>query len=198
MSQSTEPMTAAWAEGILDRVGAEVMETMFFSEAVVSECSHNECSPNECSQDGCDHDGCGHDRCGHDGYSHKWMSAAVGARVRFDGTHCGEVLTSVSEEAAQSIAAGFLGLDTAELAPAQLSQVILELANILCGAAMSHLWPESTLALEAPELADPCAAMESGWHRCFRLPEGMLAITIRMAVADARAEALPAPAGNAA
>jgi len=173
MSQLTDPMTEVWAEQILDRVGAEVMETMFFSEALVAEC-------------------------GHDQRSHDWMRAAVGARVRFDGTHCGEVLIGVSEEAAQSIAAGFLGLDIVELAPGQLSQVILELANILCGAAMSHLWPESTLALEAPEPTDPSEVIGTGWHRCFTLPEGMLAITIRMAALEARGETLREPEGNAA
>jgi Chemotaxis phosphatase CheX len=169
MPQQIEPMAESSAElEILDRVGAEVMETMFFSEAVASHCSH------------------------------EWMGAAVGARVRFSGTHDGEFLVSVSQEAAQSVAAGFLGLDTIELAPAQLSQVILELANILCGAAMSHLWPESALALEAPELADPCDAIETGCHRCFTLPEGMLAVTIRMATGDEPAKALPVPEGNAA
>src|SRR5450755_1216037 len=168
MWQQTEPMAESTVElEILDRVGAEVMETMFFSEAVASPCSH------------------------------EWTDRAVGARVRFSGTHCGEVLIGVSDEAAQSIAAGFLGLDTIELAPAQLSQVILELANILCGAAMSHLWPESALALEAPELVDPSEAMAAGWHRCFTLPEGMLAVTIRMAASDASTRAF-VPGGNAA
>jgi len=65
-----------------------------------------------------------------------------------------------------------------ELAEPQLEQVILELANIFCGAAMSHLWPESSLMLDAPKLVDAELPVEGFWHRCFALPEGMMAVSI--------------------
>ena len=151
MSNQLEPMVDCAPElDALDRVGAELMETMFFTEAVATPCSH------------------------------AWLESAVGALVRFEGTHRGEVHLAVSPDAAQFIAGGFLGLDSLELSGEQLHHVILELANIYCGSAMSHLWPESRLALDAPELLDPRHGLETGWHRCFELPEGMLAITLRL------------------
>jgi len=84
---------------------------------------------------------------------------------------------STSLDAADSIACAFLGADPEEVIPAARVQVILELANILCGAILSQLWPESKLALGAPELT---AAGEEfpvcRLHHCFELPEGRLAL----------------------
>lgn len=133
-------------------VTTEVLEAMFFTEAEVALCEH------------------------------AWLAEAPCARIRFDGSHTGEMLLAVSVEAANPIAASFLGLDEAELTEVQRGQVIEELSNILCGAMLSQLWPESTLALAAPE----STAWED-WptagtlHRCFQIPEGMLAISVRLA-----------------
>ena len=149
MSQELEQAAGPELESI-DHVAAHVMETMFFTEAVVTDCDHG------------------------------WLGRAFTARVSFEGTRCGEVFLTISTEAAQSIAAGFLGLDTVELAETQLNQVILELANIFCGAAMSHLWPESSLTLNTPELVTAELPVEGVWHRCFSMPEGMMAVSIRL------------------
>lgn len=138
----------------VQRVAAEVLETMFFTEAEIAVCEHT------------------------------WLAAAPCARIRFDGSRMGEMLLGVAVEAADPIAASFLGLDPMELTGAQRGQVIQELSNILCGAMLSNLWPESRLALSSPELTD-----WQEWpgprvlHRCFTLPEGMLAISIRLAAA---------------
>jgi hypothetical protein len=132
-------------------VAAEVLETMFFTEAEPANCEHT------------------------------WLLAAPCARIQFEGSHHGEMLLGVSAEAVDPIAASFLGLDPTELTAAQRGQVIQELCNILCGAMLSHLWPESKLALSSPELTPwqewPGAGL---LHRCFAIPEGMLAISIRL------------------
>jgi len=134
------------------RVAAEVMETMFFTEAVAADCDHD------------------------------WLEPACAARVRFEGSHWGEMLLALSAEAADPIAASFLGLDPEELTDAQRGQVIQELSNILCGALLSQLWPESTLALSSPELATWEEWPDEGTlHRCYTLPEGRLAMSIRLA-----------------
>lgn len=138
----------------LVQVGAEVLETMFFTEAVAVQCSH------------------------------EWLGSATGVGVRFAGTHRGEVFLSVSFEAAESMGAAFLGLDPTEVSETQRIEVMLELANIFCGAAMSRLWPEANLALETPRQVDAHAILEAGWHRCFTMPEGMLAITVRLGGSD--------------
>ncbi len=79
--------------------------------------------------------------------------------------------------AADSIACAFLGADVPELAETSRNEVILELANVLCGAILSHLWPESKLALGPPELLAPDDS-PCRFHDCFELPEGRLAIWI--------------------
>jgi CheY-specific phosphatase CheX len=136
---------------VLQLVATEVLETMFFTEAELANCEHG------------------------------WLALAPCARIHFEGSHSGEMLLGVSAEAADPIAASFLGLDPTELTDAERGQVIQELSNILCGAMLSHLWPESNLALASPELTAWQDWLEVGaLHRCFTLPEGMLAISIRL------------------
>ena len=134
--------------GLLSRVSAAVLETMFFTDAVPAACSHG------------------------------WLRSAIGTRVRFEGPRHGEMLASFSLGAARSIAPAFLGLDSDQITESQRTQVILELANILCGAALSSLWPRSHLTLDSPELLDSAQDAEGAAHRCFRLPEGMLAVSM--------------------
>ena len=141
-------------------VAAEVLETMFFTDAEVAVCEHTWLAPLS-------------------------GSAASCARIRFEGSHCGEMLLGVSMQAADPIAASFLGLDSMELTDAQRGQVIQELTNILCGAMLSRLWPESKLALGSPELMDWQEWSGAGpLHRCFMIPEGLLAISIRLTTAS--------------
>ena len=147
-------------------VVSEVLETMFFSEAEPAGCEH------------------------------AWLVSAPCAWVRFEGSHCGEMQLAASMDAADAIAAGFLGLDPVELTEPVRGQVLEELANILCGALLSQLWPESKLALASPKLTvwqewtspewtrpewlSQGAPGQAVLHRCFLLPEGMLAISIRL------------------
>jgi hypothetical protein len=136
--------------GILARIGAEVLETMFFAEAVVAECEH------------------------------VWLPSSCSAQLAFEGSHSGEFRLSVSPPVAESIASAFLGLEPAEVSQAQRDQVLLELANILCGSVLSHFWPESDLSLRAPEWIPAEASLEGAVHRCFLMPEGMLGVSIRV------------------
>src|SRR5579863_4966259 len=136
----------------IQQVATEVLETMFFTEAEPVACEHG------------------------------WLASATCACIRFEGSHRGEMLLGVSPEAADPIAASFLGLDPMELTEAQRGQVIQELSNILCGATLSRLWPESKLALSSPELTSGREWPAEGLlHRCFVIPEGMLGISIRLA-----------------
>jgi hypothetical protein len=152
LEQQSMPMDQEPAASDTIRVvAAEVLETMFFSEAELAACEHS------------------------------WLDSARCARMRFEGSHLGEMLLGVSREAADPMAASFLGLDEVELTETQRGQVIQELSNILCGAMLSHLWPESKLALSSPELAPWQAWPSEGLlHRCFTIAEGKLAISIRL------------------
>src|SRR5581483_2469259 len=100
----------------------EVLETMFFAEAVSADCD-----------------------------GHEWLASAVSDRIGFDGSYSGEMRLSVSLEAASALAAAFLGIEPLETTELLRAQVILELTNILCGAILSRLCPESKLALAPPE-----------------------------------------------
>jgi len=161
---SSQPAGTLYQPGRLDQepaapdtvrcVMADVMEAMFFTEAEPTACEH------------------------------AWLGGARCARIRFGGSHFGEMLLGVSAEAADPIGASFLGLDPMELTEAQRSQVIQELANILCGAILSKLWPESKLALSSPKLSrwEEWPDVEA-LHHCFAIPEGLIGVSIRLTAA---------------
>jgi hypothetical protein len=140
--------------GTLTRVGAEVLATMFFDEALPAPCDHG------------------------------WIPAAASVRVAAEGAHCGEFRLNVSHEVWRSIVPAFLGIEPEEVTEAQSIQVLLELANILCGSILSQLWPDSDLTLRAPEMVGPERPMEGALHECFHLTEGMLSISILMRGTD--------------
>jgi CheY-specific phosphatase CheX len=142
---------------VVVRVAAQVLETMFFEEAVPTPCGH------------------------------AWLRTAVSVHVSFEGSHQGEFLLSVSPDTARSIASGFLGLDPEEMTGTQPGDVILELANILCGALMSTLWPDSALSLGTPELAAAEHTFLGAMHCCFSLPDGMVAVSIGVFAGDGSA-----------
>ena len=158
MSEQLQPADARAAApdfaGTLSRVGAEVLETMFFDEAVAAPCEHG------------------------------WIPSAASVRLPFEGSHCGEFLLSVAPEVARSIAPAFLGIELEEVTEGQSSQVLLELANILCGSVLSHLWPDSDLRLGGPEPIQADGPIEDSLHECFRLTEGMLSVSIRVCGAE--------------
>ena len=158
MPEQLEPAdtTAAGPDfaGTLSRVGAEVLETMFFDEALPAPCEHG------------------------------WIASAASVRLAFEGSHCGVFLLSVAPEVAQSITPAFLGIEPEEVTEGQSSQVLLELANILCGSILSHLWPNSDLNLGGPELIQVEGPIEDALHECFQLTEGMLSVSIRVCGAE--------------
>ncbi len=59
---------------------------------------------------------------------------------------------------ARTIAADFLALDAESLAPDQVEDVICELANMICGAALSRLESETSFRLGKPEILPGGAA----------------------------------------
>jgi len=150
MPEQLEQSASGEISRILDEAIAEVLATMFFADLEPAPCTH---SPLE----------------------HSWMSSAVSARVRFEGTHFGEAVLTISRPAAEEIASAFLGLDKEETSETDCAQVVLELANILCGSVLSRLWPESKLTLSAPVSDAMERGLEGPGHRCFQMPEGNLA-----------------------
>jgi hypothetical protein len=154
--------------GTLSRVTAEVLETMFFDQPVPAP------------------------------WEHGWIPSAALVRLPFEGSHCGLLLLSVSPPMARSIAPAFLGIEPDEVTETQSSQVLLELANILCSSVLSQLWRDCDLRLGPPELIQaeghiqverpiqveaPIQVerpIEDVLHECFVLTEGMLSVSIRV------------------
>lgn len=126
----------------------EVLGTMFFSDAVPVACQHS------------------------------GESAWIAARVRFSGAPAGEMCLMLSANLAAVFAAGFLGIHESEVTAEAGGQVVRELANMVCGAILSRLHPDSLVALSAPELAPVDFERRGGIHQCFAIPEGTLAIEL--------------------
>lgn len=132
---------------VITGVAAEVLETMFFAEAIPAVCSHD------------------------------WLKSAVSGFIAFHGSHSGELRLCVSLAAADSIACAFLGVEPSELTEPLRTQVMLELTNISCGAILSRLWTQATLALDPPaEVVASEPACGGALHCCFELPEGPLGL----------------------
>jgi hypothetical protein len=77
------------------------------------------------------------------------------ARVRFEGDPSGWIDVEVESAAATAMAADFLAEDAADLSSGQVEDVVLELSNMLCGAALSRLEPGALIRLFAPQILAP-------------------------------------------
>jgi CheY-specific phosphatase CheX len=80
----------------------------------------------------------------------QWENA-IGAEVEFSGAACGRFEIEVEEPFAQELAASFSGvMDPSEMAPEAVSQVLCELANMICGATLSRMEPTALFKLNPP------------------------------------------------
>jgi CheY-specific phosphatase CheX len=110
-------------------------------------------------------------------------ASAVAARLHFAGARPGTFALRVSEPAAATIAANFLGEEVSQPTPGQVRDVICELANMICGSALSRLDSEAHFDLGHPELVEPIeAALPDGASRAFDIGEGEVAVFLRIHV----------------
>jgi hypothetical protein len=76
----------------------------------------------------------------------------IAATLTFHGTPSGRFGLLVSDRLATTLAGNFLGCGDADgLSPADVAGVIAELANMLCGTALSDLESQNNFELSAPE-----------------------------------------------
>lgn len=78
---------------------------------------------------------------------------AIEARLDFEGQPPGSLALRVPTAAARALAADFLGIEAAGLAEGQIFDVVRELANMICGAALSRLESTAEFGLGPPEIA---------------------------------------------
>lgn len=107
--------------------------------------------------------------------------ASIAVRMAFDGQRKGVLGLRISAGAASTLAADFLGVD-GEDGPeeTQVHDVVRELANMICGDALSAL-EKSPLCLSAPQIVPPAEFVlpASGNYRSFDLGNGGLTVALQ-------------------
>jgi CheY-specific phosphatase CheX len=99
--------------------------------------------------------------------------------LTFAGEPSGFLLLHMSAMAARQIAADFLGADEASVSALQTSEVVCELANMICGSVLSRVESATTFQLGAPHVvATSVEAMANsgGTRYCVQLTNGRLAV----------------------
>ena len=99
------------------------------------------------------------------------------ATARFEGSITGALTVVLTANAPQRLAASFLGLDDEEAGPAEWQSVVIELANVLCGATMSRMEPAGRLRIEQPVLL-PVPPTPAGPWLSFALECGRLEVHV--------------------
>ena len=109
---------------------------------------------------------------------------AAGAQVEFTGEENGRLAIKLSQNAAVEAAANFLGEQPGDVSSDQIDAVVRELANIVCGSALSrwrgdalfHLTPPVRIALDLPPA-------RNAQELRFELEQGSLAVWIAFTAA---------------
>ncbi len=104
---------------------------------------------------------------------------AVG--VTFHGEPAGVMWLAIESDAARGMSANFLGVDPGEVSDDQVSEVICELSNMVCGAVLSRVATESVLSLDSPKPV-PLEEISSGAgsRRWFALENGSLRVLLSL------------------
>jgi len=82
----------------------------------------------------------------------------IAVELTFQGEPPGALLLRLTSPAARQIAADFLGIDEAEVSGVRTSEVVRELANMICGAALSRARGQHEFRLGEPR----CPGLASG------------------------------------
>lgn len=102
---------------------------------------------------------------------------ALCALVRFAGTSEGRLAVVLEPLSVHRLAAAFLGMDEGETTEGQAADVLCELANMICGASLSRLNPDSRIVIESPKVVPVSEVSAAPWVR-FPLECGSLAISL--------------------
>lgn len=109
----------------------------------------------------------------------------VRAKVTFTGQPSGWLSLGVSREAASEMAENFLGLD-GPAQEAQATEVVLELANMVCGTMLSRAESDTHFELSEPALID--GPPNGARRRIFELEHGVVEVCLDTSEADGSEE----------
>jgi hypothetical protein len=145
--------TDALVGALLDSCSEQVLETMFFTPVL------DRAAPE---------DGFGRER--------------VAVNLVFRGKPSGAFEVDVDPGAARALAAGFLGIEEAEVVDAQVDQVLAEFTNMTCGSALSSLGRVEYFNLDTPETTrySEYAPHVDGVRRAFLVDHGTLSVCLRV------------------
>lgn len=119
-------MESSGLEQSLSESAAEVLESMFFA------------SPMETA-----------------GLDESAPPPSISAQLSFKGARRGRFGVRVSEDAAKTLAASFLGDDNEAITDEQSGEVLCEMANMLCGSVLSRMAEGARFELSQPLLDQP-------------------------------------------
>lgn len=102
----------------------------------------------------------------------------VRASARFEGSLRGVLHVALTADAAQRLAAAFLGMEEDGVGEPQVLQMASELANMLCGATMSRLEPHGRLRIAPPVAERGGARLRDGSWLRFPLERGAAAVML--------------------
>lgn len=105
----------------------------------------------------------------------------IAVALAYQGEPSGSFLLHLTGAAARQIAADFLGMDEAEVSDLQTSDVVRELANMICGSVLSRVESAATFRLEEPQIvpiSEEVAGSHSNNRYCAQLSNGRLAVAI--------------------
>jgi CheY-specific phosphatase CheX len=105
----------------------------------------------------------------------------IAVSLTFQGEPPGALLLRLTSEAARQISADFLGIDEAEVSALQTSEVIRELANMICGSVLSRVESAAAFHLGAPRIvtaSEEIARSISNTRYRVRLSNGQLTVNI--------------------
>lgn len=108
---------------------------------------------------------------------------ALSVRLAFEGNPAGWFRMRLAHSAALAVAADFLGEDTASLTPQQCIDVVLELANMICGAVLSQIESSASFRLGTPQIVSD-DSQATGTPEAYRYTvetgSGRLSVAIQM------------------
>lgn len=105
----------------------------------------------------------------------------ISAELPFRGSISGVFRLDLSLRSARRMAAGFLAEDEESLAPGRIGEAVCELANVICGSALSHLRGDNLFELLTPHLAaglEPASACAV--EHVFQLEDGFLRVCLEV------------------
>jgi CheY-specific phosphatase CheX len=104
-------------------------------------------------------------------------AADIAVTLAFQGEPSGSFLLRLTTVAARQIAADFLGLDEEEVSDTRISEVVRELANMICGSVLSRVENTATFNLCEPRIVpvpEEIAGSQSNARCCVQLSNGRL------------------------